>query len=86
MLASFRISLGASQTSPALPVNALAREGDGSYSVWVTEEGQQFKRRTVETGATQDGMVQITKGLAVGEKVAKDKALFLSNLYATATN
>ena len=86
MLASFRIFLGASPASPAVPVNALAREGDGNFSVWVTEEGQRFKRRTVETGATQDGMVQITKGLALGEKVAKDKALFLSNLYATATN
>ena len=31
-------------------------------------------------------MVQIAKGLAVGEKVARDKALFLSNFYSMATN
>lgn len=86
MLASFRITLGAPQLSPAVPVNALAREGDGSFSAWVTEEGVRFKRRTVVTGMTQDGMVQIAKGLAVGEKVARDKALFLSNFYSMATN
>jgi cobalt-zinc-cadmium efflux system membrane fusion protein len=86
MLASFRITLAAPQSFPAVPVNALAREGDGSFSVWVTDEGLRFKRRTVAVGMTQDGLSQVTKGLAVGEKIARDKALYLSNFYSMATN
>ena len=86
MLASFQITLAAPQQSPAVPVNALAREGDGSFSVWVTDDGLRFKRRTVMVGMTQDGLVQVTKGLAAGEKIARDKALYLSNFYSMATN
>ena len=86
MLASFQITLAAPQQSPAVPVNALAREGDGSFSVWVTDDGLRFKRRTVMVGMTQDGLAQVTKGLAAGEKIARDKALYLSNFYSMATN
>ena len=86
MLATFTIQVGSPQNSPAVPENALARETDGSTSAWVTEDDQRFTRRRVQTGLTQDGLVQITQGLKVGEKVARDKALFLSNLYLITSN
>ena len=86
MLASFAIRVGATVTSPGVPQNALAREGDGSMSVWVTLDGVRFKRRVVKTGLIQNGMVQVTEGLKVGETVAQDKGLFLSNLYLITTN
>ncbi|MBV8621617.1 MAG: efflux RND transporter periplasmic adaptor subunit [Curvibacter sp.] len=86
MLATFTIQVGAPQKSPAVPANALARESDGSTSAWVTEDELRFVRRRVQTGLTQDGMVQITQGLTAGEKVARDKALFLSNLYLITSN
>ena len=86
MLASFRITLGDPDVSPGVPVNALAREGDGSNSAWVSNDGVLFERRSVVLGNVQDGIVQITKGLSKGEKVASNKALFLSNLYSIATN
>ena len=86
MLASFTISTGLPKSSVAVPANALAREGDGSISVWVTQDEIRFKRRKVQTGMTQNGIVQITDGLKVGEKIARDKALFLSNLYLITVN
>lgn len=86
MLANFVIRVGASLNAPAVPQNALARESDGRYSAWVTEDGLRFKRRVVQTGLVQDGMVQITQGLNQGEKIAQDKGLFLSNLYLITTN
>ena len=86
MLATFTISTGLPKSSVAVPANALAREGDGSISVWVTQDEIRFKRRKVQTGMTQNGMVQITDGLKVGEKIARDKALFLSNLYLITVN
>lgn len=86
MLATFTITLGLPVDSVAVPANALAREGDGTISVWVTQDGTRFKRRTVQTGLLQNGMVQVTNGLRAGEKIAKDKALFLSNLYLITVN
>ena len=81
MLATFDITLGKPVSSVAVPSNALARESDGSIYVWTTEEGLRFKRKKVETGLIQDGMVQVTSGLSGGEQIARDKALFISNLY-----
>lgn len=86
MLANFNITLGLPVTSVAVPANALAREGDGSMSVWVAGEGDRFKRRQVTTGIVQNATVQILAGLAPGEKIARDKALFLSNLYLITVN
>lgn len=94
MLATFDITVGQPVNSVAVPVNALAREGDGALSVWVMQEGSQkgsqqgtrFKRRAVRAGMLQNGMLQITDGLQAGEKIARDKALFLSNLYLITVN
>lgn len=86
MLANFNITLGAPVIAVAVPANAIAREGDGSVSVWVTQDGSRFKRRTVQVGQLQGGMVQVTAGLSAGEQIARDKALFLSNLYLITTN
>ncbi len=86
MLASFSILLGSPVASLDVPINALVRESDGASSVWVAKGDLQFKRRKVTAGMVQDGMVQIVSGLAEGEKIAKDKALFLSNLLAITLN
>ena len=80
MQATFRITVGVATQSPAVPENALARESDGSFSAWVSLADGHFQRRTVQPGMTQDGMVQILQGLKPGEQIARDKALFLSNL------
>jgi len=47
--------------------------------VWVTTDRRPFSRRTVATGMQRDGYTQIVEGLQLGELVATDGALFLSN-------
>ena len=82
MLASFLIQTGAPEQGIAVPVNSVVREGDGTLSVFVTQDGRRFTRRTVTTGEAKNGLVQISHGLAVGDKVAGEGALFLSNALA----
>ncbi|MFZ4874229.1 efflux RND transporter periplasmic adaptor subunit [Janthinobacterium sp. Mn2066] len=80
MLATYAIHTGAAQHAMALPVNSVVREGDGGMTVFVTQDARTFTRRPVTLGLQQNGLMQITGGLAAGEKVAADGALFLSNM------
>jgi len=86
MLATVTVKLSSPVSSPAVPTNALTRESDGTTTAWVTEDGLQFTRHQVKAGLTQHNMVQILSGLNVGEKIARDKSLFLSNLYLLTNN
>jgi cobalt-zinc-cadmium efflux system membrane fusion protein len=79
MYASFVIRVGDAVRSLAVPAEGLAREGDGSMSVWVTSDNRHFLKRTVKAGIRQDGWVQILDGLREGETVVTDGAVFLSN-------
>ena len=79
MFATFVIRTGKSMRSTAVPVAGVVREGDGTMSVWVTTDEKRLIRRTVKVGLQQEGFDQILEGLAPGEKVATDGALFLSN-------
>lgn len=82
MLATYAIHTGSAQHAMALPANSVVREGDGSMTVLVTKDGRTFSRRLVKLGLQQHGLTQITDGLAAGEKVAGDGALFISNMLA----
>jgi cobalt-zinc-cadmium efflux system membrane fusion protein len=82
MLAGFTIELTRPETWPAVPLEALVRENNGLRSVWVTNNGTDFKRRLVRIGILQADLVQILDGLEPGETIALNKALFLSNLYS----
>ena len=65
--------------SVAVPRRGVIREGDGTISVWVTTDLKNIVRRTVRVGMEQEGFVQILEGLAAGEQVARESALFLSS-------
>jgi cobalt-zinc-cadmium efflux system membrane fusion protein len=80
MLANFRIRTGTPLNSPAVPLNGVVREGDGTMSVWVTTDRRHFQRRTVKIGLQQDNYDQILDGVKSGETVAIDGAIFLSNI------
>jgi cobalt-zinc-cadmium efflux system membrane fusion protein len=84
MLASFTIETESPKFSVAVPSEAIVREGDGTMTVWVTADQRRFERRTVKTGAEQDGWRQIVSGLSLGEQVASTGAIFLSNKFANA--
>jgi len=85
MFANFVISIGAPQQSPAVPINGVVREGDGTQTVWVTSDRRRFTQRTVKIGIQRDGYRQILDGLQAGELVAADGAIFLSNMLAVAS-
>lgn len=80
MYASFVIRVGDPVHSLAVPENAVVREGDGTMTVWVTEDSHHFTRRTVGTGLREKGWVQILDGLQPGERVVTGGAVFLSNM------
>ena len=80
MYASFVIRTGEPMRATAVPVNAVVREGDGTMTVWVTSDRRRFVKRIVAIGLQRDGYDQILKGLAPGELIATDGAIFLSNL------
>jgi cobalt-zinc-cadmium efflux system membrane fusion protein len=81
MFATFVIEVGKVK-SLAVPQNGVIREGDGSYSVWVTTDKKTMLRKTVSVGIQEGGMMQIVKGLSAGEQAATEEAIFLSNALA----
>jgi membrane fusion protein, heavy metal efflux system len=85
MFATFTISVGAPVRSPAVPLNGVVREGDGTQTIWVTADRRRFTRRTVKIGEQRDGYRQILDGVRPGELVATEGAIFLSNMLATAS-
>ena len=85
MFANFVISVGHPVRSPAVPIDGVVREGDGTMTIWVTADRRRFTRRTVKIGEQRDGYRQILQGVQAGELVATEGALFLSNALATAS-
>jgi cobalt-zinc-cadmium efflux system membrane fusion protein len=84
MFANFVISVGAPMRSPAIPLDGVVREGDGTMTAWVTADRRHFAQRVVKIGQERAGYRQILDGVAVGELVATEGALFLSNTLSTA--
>ena len=85
MFADFVIAVGPPLRSPAIPVDGVVREGDGTMTAWVTADRRRFTRRTITIGEERDGYRAILKGVQAGELVATEGALFLSNALATAS-
>jgi cobalt-zinc-cadmium efflux system membrane fusion protein len=80
MFATYVIHTGDPIASLAVPLDGVAREGDGTMSIWVTSDRRHFTRRTVKIGLQQDGFDQISSGLRTGELVVTKGAVFLSNM------
>ena len=85
MFGNFIISIAAPVRSPAIPAAGVVREGDGTMTVWVTADRRRFTRRTVKIGEPRNGFRQILEGLQVGELVATEGAVFLSNMLTIAS-
>ena len=76
MFANFSIITGDSETAPAVPQSAIVYEGD-TARVWVAGDDGTIAARSVRTGPSVDGMVEILAGLSQGEKVVTSGALFI---------
>jgi membrane fusion protein, heavy metal efflux system len=85
MFANFVIRVGPPTRSPGIPSDGVVREGDGTMTIWVTADRRRFTRRAVKIGSLSEGYRQILEGAQVGELVATEGALFLSNALATAS-
>ncbi len=78
MFATFKIEIAEPSVTPAVPIDAVIREGDLA-TVWVETEPMLLKRRVVDIGVQQNGLMQIRRGLAVGELVISRGAIFVDN-------
>jgi cobalt-zinc-cadmium efflux system membrane fusion protein len=78
MFANFKITVGGSDPSPVVPVEAVIRDGSEA-AVWVMREPMLFSRRKVKLGMERDGRVQVLEGLAAGEQVVGRGAVFVDN-------
>src|SRR5882762_5855727 len=77
MFASFRIVAGDSRLMPAVPQEAVVYEG-AQARVWVARpETKSVVTRPIEVGATTNGLVEVRKGLSVGETVVASGTLFI---------
>ena len=76
MFASFSIITGAEVAAPALPESAVIYEG-GQAHVWVALDDGSVAARSIQVGRTANGMVEVTQGLAAGEKIIASGTLFI---------
>ena len=65
-----------SSQAPAVPEEAIVREGDQAR-VWVVSETNILSLRSIRTGRNSDGMVEVTEGLKAGERVVTRGSLFI---------
>ena len=79
MFASASIVISASGSMPAIPSNALVREGE-KVRAWVVRDDNRIEARPIVTGLTDGTMTQVVQGLAVGEKVISGGSLFIDRI------
>ena len=74
-----RVALAGAAAAPALTVPSQAVLSDGAASAVVVARGDgRFERRTIEAGPEHEGRVRVLAGLAPGESVVVDGAIYLS--------
>jgi cobalt-zinc-cadmium efflux system membrane fusion protein len=76
MFASFSIITSGESDAPAVPEEAVVREGDQAR-VWVVGQKDTLALRIIRTGRNSDGMVEVLDGLKAGEKVVTRGSLFI---------
>ncbi len=80
MFATYVIRTGDPVRTLAVPLDGVVREGDGTNTVWITNDRRKFTQRIVKIGMQSAGFRQILDGLQPGELVATEGAVFLSNM------
>ena len=71
------VSAGTIPNALSVPDAAMLRDAQNMPYVYVQTGGNQFARRDVTVGESQDGKTQISSGLQAGDRVVADGALFL---------
>jgi cobalt-zinc-cadmium efflux system membrane fusion protein len=76
MFASFSIITSGDSVAPAVPEEAIVREGEQVH-VWVVGQNDTLALRSIRTGRSNDGMVEVLDGLKAGERVVTRGSLFI---------
>lgn len=76
MFASFSIITSDESQAPAVPDAAVVREGEQAR-VWVVAKDNTLTLRSIHTGRTNEGMVEVLDGLKAGERVVTRGSLFI---------
>jgi membrane fusion protein, heavy metal efflux system len=71
------VTAGTVPNAITVPVASVLRNAENQSYVYVQTGANQFGRRMVEIGETQDGKIEILSGLSAGEKIIADGSLFL---------
>jgi cobalt-zinc-cadmium efflux system membrane fusion protein len=80
MFAAFVIVTGGPVKAPAMPLDGVVREGDGSMTVWVTTDNHHFTQRRVKLGLQNGGYDQVIDGVSLGQHVVVKGAIILDNM------
>jgi cobalt-zinc-cadmium efflux system membrane fusion protein len=77
MYCTVSVAAGSFANVIAVPDSSILRDDNNQPFVYVANGANQFGRRDVELGASQNGERQILKGISVGDRVVGDGSLFL---------
>ena len=77
MYCTVSVAAGSFANVIAVPDSSILRDDNNQPFVYVANGANQFGRRDVELGASQDGVRQILKGISAGDRVVGDGSLFL---------
>jgi cobalt-zinc-cadmium efflux system membrane fusion protein len=77
MYCTVTVTAGAITNAIALPDSSILRDDNNQPFVYVAIGQNQFGRREVEIGSSENGKTQVLKGIAAGERVVGDGSLFL---------
>jgi membrane fusion protein, heavy metal efflux system len=71
------VTAGSVQNAIAVPDASILRDDENQPFVYVATDSNQFGRRSVDIGQSENGTTQVLKGLTPGEKIAGNGSLFL---------
>ncbi|MGA8730535.1 MAG: efflux RND transporter periplasmic adaptor subunit, partial [Terracidiphilus sp.] len=77
MYCTVTVTAGSISNVVAVPDSSVLRDDNNQPFVYVSTGANQFGRRDVDIGESQNGQTRILKGISVGEKVVGDGSLFL---------
>jgi len=77
MYCTVTVTAGKVVNAIAVPNASVLHDENNQPFIYVAVGANQFGRREVETGASENGLTQILKGIGPGDKVVGDGSLFL---------
>jgi len=85
MFANFRILTSDATESPAVPAAAVVYEGDTAH-VWVLAADNLLELRSIHTGRSNNGLVEVLDGLKSGERIVTKGGLFIDQAAVPASS